>query len=616
MNLNNKTTLVLAPLTLALLPLASSIHATDKVYKLEDVVITATRTAQTVDQTLAPVSVITRKDIEQSQAQSVPELLKMLPGVQVSSNGGPGASTGLFIRGTATKESIVLIDGQRIGSATLGEASLQYFDPDQIERIELVRGPKASLYGADAIGGVVNIITRAAAGKSQMSFKAGYGSDKTRSASANISGVSDTTRYHLGFSRFITDGYDRTENTVGNNSDDDFYSNSTFSTTISHDFTDDLTFALRGYQSQGNSAYDDAWNPDTSPRTTFKEQFLSSEVTYVINNWWQTGLTLSYTQDSSEARKTASPNTYMTKRHLLNWQNNFSVSENTLLTAGFDTYKDKVDSTVDYDETSRSNHAVFLQSLTTFASSDLQLSVRNDDNERYGNKATGNIAWGYNLPADMRVIASYGTAFRAPTFNELYYPNFGDPNLKPEESENVEVELRGKLQNGQWSVAVFQNTIDNLISSQQDRDAGRVVAIKEARIRGVELTGRYQIFGTDVKAAISLLDPKEIRNNQPDQLLIRRSKQELTLDISRPFGDFTIGANLLARSQFEDSNYPSRVDMPGFGVVGIRAAWQLDKTIKLEANVRNLFNKDYQTAFGYNEPSRGVFASVTWSPEL
>ncbi|CAM3598587.1 TonB-dependent receptor domain-containing protein [Parendozoicomonas haliclonae] len=601
--------------SITLLPLAVAVsaHATDNVYKMDEVVVTAARTAQTVDQTLASVSVITRKDIEQSQAQSVPELLAKLPGVQIRSNGGPGSNTDMLIRGTSPSQSIVLMDGQRIGSATNGSPALQYLNPDQIERIEVVRGPKASLYGADAIGGVVNIITRKGKGAQHMSVQAGYGSDKTRILNANFGAGNETTSYHIGVSRFITDGYDRTNDTPKDNDDRDAYDNTTVSLKLDHKFSQKLNAGVSFYQGEGKTEYD-VNKAGFDPHYNFKVQTLAAKGSYDVNDIWQSSLSLSRTIDESETLQTDYPSTYKTTRHLATWQNDISVTEDTLLTAGFDYSKDEIDSAKNYTATSRTNKAVFLQSLTTFSSSDLQLAVRRDKNEDYGDKTTGNIAYGYNLPADMRLIASYGTAFRAPTFNDLYWPGSGNPDVKPETSKNAELELRGKYSLGQWSVAAFQNDIDDMIAwaKKPGSTLSQPMNVDSARIRGVEMAISAALNDWTVAANLTLLDPKD---KKTDNVLYRRAKQNLNVDIDKKIAQFTLGGSLRAQSHsYDDAANKERID--GFAVVDLRGAWQATKTIKTEVKLTNLLNKKYETVLGYNEPSRGVMASVTWTPEI
>ena len=608
-------------LTTLLLPLSFAIaaQASDEVYTLDDIVVTATRTAQAVDQTLAPLSVVTREDIKQKQAVTVPELLETLPGVQVSQTGGLGSLTSLFIRGTATNQSLVLIDGQRIGSATTGGAYIQYLSPDQIERIEVVRGPRASLYGADAIGGVVNIITRQGTDAPEAILKVGYGSRNTRTASANLSGSNASTRYNLGINRFLTDGYDATDEKRSPEDDDDAYSNTSASLSVNHKFSEKLGADISLYQSEGVSHYD-ATTAGYDPRYIFKEQAANGQIKYQVNDNWLSKFDLSYTLNKSKAEKDPNPSDFSTKRNAFDWQNDIAVSDNTLLTAGFDYYRDRVESLKNYAETSRYNKAIFIQSQSTFENNDLQLALRRDKNQRYGSETTGNASWGYNLPHDLRLIASYGTAFRAPSFNDLYWPenawSKGNPNLKPESSKNKELELRGQHGLGNWSVAIFQNDIDDMINWATDPATGKSMPnnVDQARIKGIEMQTSVSLDQWTLSANLTLLDPVD---RKTDERLIRRAKRNLNIDAERSFGQFSLGGSLRTQGNFydTDSSYQT-VKVGGFATINLRGAWKINEKFTTELKVVNLLDKEYQTAKGFYEEPRGVYASLSWTPEI
>ena len=604
---------LLLPLALAVSQ-ASLANTHDDVYQFDNVIVTASRTAQTVDQTLAPVSVITRRDIERSQATSVTELLAKQPGIQIATNGGPGASASLQIRGTSSSQALVLVDEQRIGSATLGTASIQYFDPEQIERIEIVRGPRASLYGADAIGGVLNIITRKGAGAPKATLKTGYGSRNTRTASANIGGSTETTRYNVGISRFITDGYDRTTGKDGLSADDDSYYNTTASVKIDHEFNSQLSGGISFYNSEGTSEYD--VGPAYAPRHSFNEQVFSGYAKYKFTESWQSKLTLSHTIDDDEVTRSSWLSTNKTTRNLVNWQNDLALNDQTLLTAGIDYYEDKYNGTSNLEKDSRDNKAAFIQTQTNFDNSDLQVALRRDNNEEYGNNTTGNIAWGYNLPADIRLIASYGTAFRAPTFNDLYSPSGGNPNLKPEEAKNKELELRGKFSFGHWSVAAYQNDIDHMIDWKPTSTAPRApwapYQVDSARIRGLDTQLTLKLADWEITGALSLLDAKD---KNTDQYLTYRAKQTASLDIYRNIGQFGFGGTVRAQSDTY-TNEANTDTLSGFATIDLRGEWQATKELKAGLRVVNLLDKEYSTRSSYIDEPRGVFATLTWTPAL
>ncbi|WP_196221254.1 TonB-dependent receptor domain-containing protein [Sansalvadorimonas verongulae] len=588
-------------------------NTVDDIYQLDDVIVTASRTAQTVDQALAPVSVITRKDIEQSQATSVPELLSNVPGVQISTYGGSGAEARFYLRGSLPSQTLVLVDGQRIGSAAWGQASIPYLDPNQIERIEVVRGPRASLYGADTIGGVVNIITRTGKGAPSVSVMVGYGSRNSRNLGANISGKEAGTSFSLGAHRSTTDGF--TRQGKKNEDDDDFYNNTSGSVKLEHQVSDNVSTGFALTQNKGVTEIDPG-----KARTHFNNKTATGFIKANVTDNWLSTLSIGYNVDDSETVRSPYPSFFKTAKRVANWQNDISITDNTLITAGLDYYNDHLDSSTKFTKNSRDNKALFVQSQTGFSNSDLQLSARRDDNEAYGKKTTGNIAYGYNLPSDIRLIASYGTAFRAPTFSDLYAPpvDYGNiylsnPNLKPETSKNKELELRGKSTFANWSISAFQNDIDNLIVNTKHSSNSLIRSnVDQSRIRGVEVSLKTKIEEWTLATNITVLDPK---NRDTGKVLEHRAKQIISILADRSFGDISVGGTFTARSHsYDDAGNTQRV--AGYGTVDLRTSWQATQEIKLGARLENLFNKKYETLKGYNEAPRGIFATLTWSPKI
>ena len=630
-------------LTMALSGVGGMAHAKD-VYELGEVVVTASRTAQSIDETLAPVSVITRDDIEKKQATSVSELLKTIPGVSITSNGGPGAQTSIFIRGASSSQTLVLVDGQRINSATGGTAAIQYLNPEQIERIEIVRGPRSSLYGADAIGGVIQIFTRKGKGEPSFTVRAGTGSRNTNELGLNFSGQSEGTRFSFGANLFETDGHDFTNdkysNNLGQNKDDDAFRNKSLSANLSHEFDNGIEAGVSISHSQGKTEYD-GYTTDSvynkypyAPYTEFKNSTLGAYLAANVNDLWATRVDLGYSNiktdnlgENDSPVAPYSPSMYETSRVSALWQNDIFWSDSQILTTGLDFYNDKVDGTTTYTnpatgtvEDSRYNVAIFVQNQTEFEASDLLVGMRTDKNEVYGTNTTGNAAWGFDLPKAMRLVASYGIGFRAPTFNDLYYPEdsfgyVGNPDVQPEKSKNYELELSGKHKFADWSVSIFQNDIDDMISWEPNGSGkNQPTNVQNARIRGVEVTATTQVIGWGINASITLLDPKDLTN---DRLLIRRPKQSFVLDADRDFGQFTLGGTFKAQSYSNEYAFSGdSIRLNGFATMDLRAGCKFTKEFKTELKVVNILDKEYQTANGYNAEPRGTFVTLIWSPKL
>ncbi|MGI9281689.1 MAG: TonB-dependent receptor domain-containing protein [Endozoicomonas sp.] len=624
---------------LATAGLAGTLQANEEVTKLDKVVVTASRTAQSVDEALAPVTVITREDIERSQATDVTELLKQVPGVQINRSGGPGALSSVFIRGASSSQTLVIVDGQRLNSPTASTPEFQYLTPDQIEKIEIVRGPKSSLYGADAIGGVIQIFTRRGQGNPKLTVKVGAGSRNTSDIGVNYGGEVNGTRFNIGASLFETAGYDYTNDNysvnTGANLDDDGYRDKSFTGQISHIFETGTELGFSLIHNQGKSEFD-GYTSDKSYKnypynayTEFKSSTANIYAVVPVSESITTRVDAGYTAlESKQLGKNAdskapyTPNYYDTERYSVVAQGDISWLDSQLLTLGVDYYKDEVDSSSKYlnPETSkkvdsRYNAAIFAQNQSDFGWSDLQVGLRRDKNESFGYSTTGNIAWGVDLPKNFRIVTSYGTAFRAPSFNDLYYPDSGNPNIKPETSKNAELALKGQHEIGNWSVALFQNDMEDLIAwapSAADPNKWVPSNVDEARIKGIEAVLQKRIDDWNIRASATVLDAKDTKR---DKVLVRRAEQFATLDVDRQFGLFSLGSSIRAQGHSYD-DVENKTRLAGFVTVDVRGGYRVTKELLTELKVVNLLDKDYQTANGYKSEPKGVFLTLTWAPEL
>ncbi len=572
----------------------------------EPVIVTATRTARTADETLASVTVITREHIERTQAKSVAELLAGEAGLDVAVNGGYGKSTSIFLRGTNSDHTLVLVDGLKINSATNGIPSWQYLPLDQIERIEVVRGPRSSLYGADAIGGVVQIFTRTPTERFHAGAEAGYGTYGTGRVGANVSGANGATRFSLAGSHFNTDGIDAKTASAGNEGDRDGYRNTSFNARLGHRFANGVDIELHAMQALGHVEYDG--NPNqTASDIGAAGMRLNFAPTAIWNVKLQTGTSRDYTDNLKNGGFSSTINTL---RHVASWQNDVTVGKEQMLTLGLDYQDDRVNRTAvssptnNYAVQERANRGVFAQHQGRFDNHDLLVSWRQDDNEQFGINDTGNLAWGYAFTPQLRGRLSWGTAFKAPTFNQLYYPGFGNPNLKPEESESYEAGLRGKTSWGHWDIQAFQTNVDNLIVYVGSPSLPQNV--DKARIKGVEAEVGTRLAGWETRAGLTLLDP---RDTGRDKILNRRAKRSLKLETDRAFGAWRLGATLLMQGhRYDDVN--NTVRLGGYGVLNLRAQYDLSKQWVLRANLDNAFDKAYQTVNTYNSPGRTFFLSL------
>ncbi|HWU52222.1 MAG TPA: TonB-dependent vitamin B12 receptor [Tahibacter sp.] len=583
--------------------------------ELDDIIVTATRTAVTVDDSLAPVNVITRQDIERLQARSLLDLLRGLPGVSLSNNGGPGKQTSLFLRGTESDHLLVLIDGVRIGSATAGSAAFQDLPVEQIERIEIVRGPRSSLYGSEAIGGVIQIFTRRGHGQGLVpQFSATLGSHDTREATAGLSLNGEQGWLSANLAHSDTDGFNscRPNLSAGcftNEPDADPYRNSSLSLSGGWRFEDAGDLQANALRAEGRNTYDGSFVDES----IYRQQVVGGKLRLQAHERLVVSLGAGRSEDYSDNYKNGLfQSKFDTRRDSYTLQGDLGLGTAQLLSVGVDYLDDRVESTTAYDERSRDVTGVFAQYQGKFGAHDVQASLRNDDNEQFGTHNTGSLAWGYALNNDLRLVASYGTAFKAPTFNELYFPGFGNAALRPEDSRSIEVGLRGRAGEGRWELHAFQTRVDDLIA--YDAATFAPGNIDEARIRGIEASWATTLAGWNVDSSVTLLDPKNdgASANHGNELP-RRGRQSARIDLDRRFGAFGLGATVNAQGKRYD-DLANRTRLGGYGTVDLRAEYAFSPDWLLQARVENAADHDYETAAFYNQPGRSYFVTLRYRP--
>ncbi len=582
------------------------------VLTVSPIVVTATRMPETADAALVPVTVITRAEIKRSQATSLSQLLAGLPGVQISSNGAFGKTTGLSLRGTNSNQVLVLIDGVRVGSATTGEASWSLIPLAQIERIEIVRGPLSSLYGSDAVGGVIQIFTRHPTRKTRVSAEAGGGTYGTGEASAGVSGMAGKTGYSVAVSRFQTDGYDVEQNNVPsgygyntpNQPGNDGYHNTSVSASLARVFHGGTRAGAHFFRAQGQTQYVGF----SSNATDFVRQAAGASLLVPVTGVWMSKFALGESaDDDNDLYNGAHASTFNTSINTASWQNDLALGSAQELTLGADYSGDHVTSDTPFTLTHRHDTGVFAMDQLHLGRNRLQASARSDDNSSYGTHGTGALAWGYRFAQALRLTASYGTAFDAPTFDDLYYPGFGNPNLSPEHSHSVDVGLHGQLTHGRWEVHAFRTDVSDLIVFVGPNFFPENAA--QARIDGLESSYLLVQGPWRMHAALTVLDP---RDQQTGTLLPRRSRESGRVDVDRALGAFHIGTTVYAQSYSYDDT-ANTIRLGGFALVDLRAGYRISRTLTLDTTLSNAFNRQYQTAYTYIEPGRTVFVSLHYA---
>ena len=620
-------------LTLTLLPagplLADSFER-DQALKLPDVLISANRQVEARNDSSAANTVFTREDIDRLQPDSVTDLLRRVPGVQVSQTGGRGSLPGVYIRGTQSAQSLVLVDGQRIGSSTSGDSNLQHLNIEQVERVEVLRGSRSVIYGSDAIGGVVQIFTRRGGEQGlQPRLHMGVGSNQTWESSLGLSGGDEKTRFNLGASLDETAGINRTHESYPSDGDHDEYRNKSLSLSLSHALSDDFEVGANVLNNSGKSEFDNPFgrfdmttfeSVQQQPYSDFDVSSVSSYADARINERWKTRVELGHSENREKTRDKLSDErtVFNTYRDSLNWQNDLTLTERNSLMVGGDWYEDRVNSSTAYDEDSRWNRAAFIQHRYQADRFSTELGLRHDDNQQFGSQNTWSGTFTLPLNPDNEVLLTYSEGFRAPTFNDLYYPDFSNPDLKPETSKSYELQWRSQLsENSRLEASLYRTDLqDAIIFGSNSRPEN----VASARINGFEAALKQELFGWQSNLGVAIIDP---RDRDTGHTLARRARRTLSLDLDRQFDRLGLGASWQAvSSSYDDVN--NQQSLAGYALLGLRSSWELNREIQLELKVDNLLDKGYSRAmyshdgnqYGYREEGRAWMFGVSWTPEI
>lgn len=596
------------------LPAARAQDATD----LGPVVVTATRTAEPESQSLASTSVIDRTEIERRQVRSLPDLLRGLAGVTVSGSGGPGQPSSVFVRGTDADQVLVLIDGVKVGSATLGSVQWENLPVAQIERVELVRGPRSSLYGSEAIGGVIQIFTRKGGGDLTPRASVGAGSYGSASGSLGVSGGGEKGWFSLEGSLEGTHGFNacngRPDPFAGcgvYEPDPDGYQNRSVSARGGLELHQRAQLDLHWLRSDNEVDFDGGSYSGNSARSA--QQVLGASARLNPLDPWTLTLAGGRYWDQYRAYfQGVFLDRFDTERDTLSLQSDLALSAGHLLTLGVDYQEDRVYGTPDYAQDSRDDTGFFGQYQGRWGGLEAKFSLRQDDNQQFGTQGTGNGAIGYRFANGIGVTASYGTAFKAPTFNDLYYPVFGNPNLDPEQARSTELEVSGPLPTGAWTLNLYQTEIDDLIAF--DPFTFQVANINQAEIRGLEAAAHLDLGDWTLRGNLGLLDPQNQSEGPNDgKLLPRRPEQTLNLDLDRRLGRWLLGGRIdWVGRRFDD--LANQVRLAPYTLVSLRAEYALSDSMRIQGRVENLLDEDYETAAFYNQPGLGFYLTVRYEP--
>jgi len=572
------------------------------------VVVTATRIPTRISEQLADVTVITRTEIEAAGATTLPALLAQQPGLQITTNGGIGKSASVFTRGTNAGHTLLLVDGVPLGSATLGQPSFHNLPLAQIERIEILRGPASSLYGSDAIGGVIQVFTRKGEGPMTLEAFAGGGSYGTSELMAGISGGTQTVSYSLAASRFESDGQDATRpGHFAPNPDADGYENTSWRGRLAvtpaagHEFGATFLMADSRNHYDGGGPTVNAYNDDeTRVWSLYARNRLASA--------WTSTLRYGESQDRSE-NFAPGRSLHATQQKQWTWQNDVKLPLGTLLLAA-EHLEQSVESTTNYTVRERTVRSLIAGWQASVGKHSWQLSQRSDDNSQFGQKTTGSLAYGYRITPALTARAAVGTAFKAPSFNQLYWPDTGwgggNPNLQPETARNREMGLEWQGPTGaRLSWTHYDNRIRNLITGWPP------VNVDRARIRGDSLSGSHAWGPWQAQVALDLMKPI---NEATGHRLPRRAAEQFKMRLTYETGTWGAGGELSAVGKRFDTATQTR-EMPGYELLNLFGHYRLTRETRLEARVDNLFDADYETAWGFRNAGRTLFVGLRYQPK-
>jgi len=598
---------------------------------MELVIVTPTRFSQALDQSLADSTILDEQEIRNSGATDVPGLLKNLAGVEIYQNGGVGKQSSTFMRGSNSSHTLVLLDGVRINSATAGTTQIDQLMLDQIERIEVVRGNVSSVYGSDAIGGVIQIFTKKGTGKPASDLHAGAGTQRTYRASARYGGEIGNTSFNLVFSRFRTDGISAINSTVVPtvNPDRDGYDNTSISANINQALNDDHSLSVSLFDSNATNQTDNPFglvSDVNNSKSRISKYSLASD--NQLGKAWHSKLQISQGIDDIQNYLNGSPDLalgaqFKTTSNLFSWQNSLEAEGGQTLIGGVEHLNQRIDSSTPYTRTDRTDNSVFAGYTKSQGDHKLQVNVRHDQYSDFGSANTWLMGYGYRLTESWKMTAVLSTAFKAPTLNDLFYPftdfgtyqgvsysYVGNPGLKPERSRNMEIGVHHAMPGQQLDIVYFDNRIRDLIVGD-NLPAGSMVNLSDARCDGIEMTYRVQLNNTRIKLAATKQNPRDV---QSDQTLLRRAKTFFNVGLDQQIEAMTIGAEWHHNGDRTDIDIltGSRITLNRYDTINLTLGYRINKHLDLAFRAENALNRNYTLAHGYNTPGRTLFMSLNY----
>lgn len=569
-------------------------------------IVTANKVAQDVNDTLAVVEIISRQDIERLQPQSVTELFETIAGLDVVTNGGHGQSSSFFSRGTNSSHTLILIDGIRVGSATLGVKELNSLPVAQIERIEIVKGPRAALWGSDAIGGVVQIFTRRMEpGQYQASVT--LGSNQAQHGNVIVGLGSESVSNTISFASEKSDGYDVLDTETDN--DRDGYRKVSLAVRGDFNITQNHLLDWIASADQGNNEFDTTWSGGMV-ESDYKNQLWNLRYSFSNDNWLSQVAakgSRDYLTQYGNGTPKGQGGIFETRRQQLNALLKHQTTEHFSLTGGVEWYQDDVSySSSEYAQEQRETKSVYLNGIYNTGKVLSELAVRHDNIEAIDNVNTFNASLGYRFDNNMTISANRSKGFKAPTFNDLYYPWGGNPELEAEYSYNNEINLKMVRKNYKLAISFFEMDITNLIQWTPDNTgAWSPQNVNEASISGSEVS--FDVTHENIKHALTATYT-EAENSATSMQLDRRARHQGSYEVSTQYDV----VNAFVRAKYNGSRTDGGAKLPSFVKVDMGVAYTHNKHLDVQLTLKDAFDEAGVTVNNYFAPGREVYLTATY----
>ena len=586
--------------------------------QLSETVVTATRTEQALSDLVADVSIVDRETIESSGATGVADLLARLPGVEITRNGGVGNASSVYVRGAEQRFTAVYIDGVRIDSQSTGGAVWEQIPLSQIERIEVLRGPAAAVYGSDAIGGVIQLFTRKGEGPAAPYVGIGLGNQGTRKVEAGVSGATGpegALDYALGLAHARSSGFD-SKSSGAHNPDDDGYRSTSATARLGYRVNAQHRIGANLLVSRLNSGYDGFTYKPTAPDDDRNLNRLHTAGAHWAAQWSDSYSTR-VSVNESLSRYETTPSPYLTQTQLRGylWQNDWRLGAHRL-SAALERREDQLEnaSLVGGTTRSRSQDALALGYGFSAGAHSVQANLRHDSDSEFGGKGTGSLAYGYAFAPGWRATASAGTAFRAPTLYQRF-SQYGDASLQPETSRNAELGLRYGQGTSAFSAVVYRNRVANLINFAAGGTCGEpfgcYLNTGNAEYSGVTLAGSYQLAGVQLRGSVDFQNPHD---RDTGKQLAGRATRHAMLGADTVLSGWTLGAEMQASGRRFDNAANTKV-LGGYTLFNLYASTRLARDYTLLARIDNAADKNYETAGTYATGGRQLYIGLKWEPK-